>query len=233
MDTIPQDNTPRKQCTGPCGQFLPATTEYFYRRKKGSDVLRSKCQDCEHAWHKDYDQVYAQDYNQRPEVRERRRIRERERRKRPDVQAYRRAYFKIYWQTYGSAYQSRPEVQQRTHAYHQIYDPIWRKRPEAHTWLQTYSQNRRARKKHLPGTLTQEQIRVKLSAQHYACYYCFTKFEKRKGKYDFQLEHTVPVGRPEAGPRHDVNFVVLACPTCNRKKNNKLPHEFPEGGRLL
>lgn len=95
---------------------------------------------------------------------------------------------------------------------------------------------RRARKLATPGTLTLEQIQYKLKAQKYRCYYAMcghAKFEKHDGKYIYHLEHTIPLSRPNDGPRHDMDYVVLACPACNLKKNNRLPHEFWEGGRLF
>lgn len=94
-------------------------------------------------------------------------------------------------------------------------------------------QRREARKRAIEGTLTSQQIQAKLKAQKYACYYCSTKFERTNDTYIFHLEHTIPLSRPEHTPRHDMNYVVLACPTCNLKKHNKLPHEWYEGGRLL
>jgi hypothetical protein len=102
--------------------------------------------------------------------------------------------------------------------------------------IAAYYHKRRAYKAQAPGTLTPAQIREKLRAQHYRCYYAacgYAKFEKRDGKHIFHIEHTIPISRTEAGPRHDVNYVVLACPFCNQSKNNRLPHEWPEGGRLF
>lgn len=98
------------------------------------------------------------------------------------------------------------------------------------------SAKRRAHKRSAPGTLTHEQIQQKLKAQKYRCYYAscnHAKFEKKNGKYIYHLEHTIPLSRTEHNPRHDVNYVVLACPACNQRKHNKLPHEFFEGGRLF
>ncbi|HEY4032727.1 MAG TPA: HNH endonuclease [Ktedonobacteraceae bacterium] len=96
--------------------------------------------------------------------------------------------------------------------------------------------NRNARKKAVPGTLTLSQIQAKLKAQKYRCYYAacgHAKFEKKNGKYVYHLEHTIPVSRTEHNPRHDINYVVLSCPSCNLSKGAKLPHEFGEGGRLF
>lgn len=97
----------------------------------------------------------------------------------------------------------------------------------------THENNRRVRKLLIGGTLTVEQIQEKMKAQRYRCYYCQKHFEKCNGKYLFHLEHTIPLSRTEHNPRHDINYVVLSCSPCNLKKNNRLPHEFFEGGRLL
>lgn len=98
----------------------------------------------------------------------------------------------------------------------------------------SYKQRRRARLRSLEGTLTAQQIQGKLKSQRYACYYCFHKFEKRKdGTFIYHLDHTIPISRTDFTPRNDANYVVIACPTCNQRKNDKLPHEWPEGGRLF
>lgn len=92
---------------------------------------------------------------------------------------------------------------------------------------------RRAQKRDIPGTLTSQQIQQKLKSQHYACYYCSARFEKRNGRYIYHLDHIIPLTRTEACPRHDMSYTVLACPHCNISKNNRLLHEWPEGGRLF
>jgi hypothetical protein len=99
-----------------------------------------------------------------------------------------------------------------------------------------HKNKRKAQKKAVEGTLTKDQIQQKLKAQKYRCYYSacgHAKFEKKNGHYIFHLEHTVPLSRTEEGPRHDPNFVVLACPTCNMSKNDKCPWEWYQGGRLF
>ena len=71
MDTIPQDNTPRKQCAGPCGRTLPATTEFFQCDKRKKDGLRYRCKQCGSKQQKEYREPL--------EARERVRARERDR----------------------------------------------------------------------------------------------------------------------------------------------------------
>ena len=38
-------STATKQCNK-CNEFLPATTEYFYKRADSADGLRGDCKDC-------------------------------------------------------------------------------------------------------------------------------------------------------------------------------------------
>jgi hypothetical protein len=62
-------------------------------------------------------------------------------------------------------------------------------------------------------------------AQKGKCYYC----KKKLGKV-YHMDHVVPVSRGgSSGPEN----LVCACPRCNHSKNNRLPHEWPQGGRLL
>lgn len=99
-----------------------------------------------------------------------------------------------------------------------------------------YYHKRKALKKGNGGTYTVQEIRDQLVRQKYKCYYCHDKFEKvhveskSKVKYIYHIEHVVPIAR---GGSNDIWNIVLACPTCNMRKHDKLPHEWTEGGRLL
>src|SRR6266567_142134 len=50
MDTVSphaqDDNTPKKQCKGSCGRWLPATSEFFKVHYKAKDGLVNKCRQC-------------------------------------------------------------------------------------------------------------------------------------------------------------------------------------------
>jgi len=96
-NTIPQDGIPRKQCTGPCKQWFPVTTEFFHRDKSKKDGLRSWCKTCACAW-------LREDYSKRPS--RQKRIRPAHpKTKRPP----RTAWYK--------EYRSRPGVRDREKAY--------------------------------------------------------------------------------------------------------------------
>lgn len=74
------------------------------------------------------------------------------------------------------------------------------------------------------GVLTQEDIERQYQAQKGICYYCRKQLRR---KYD--VEHVVPIAR---GGSNDPSNIVIACESCNARKHDKMPHEWPEGGRL-
>lgn len=97
---------------------------------------------------------------------------------------------------------------------------------------------REARKKAVTGTYTSDQIQSLLKRQKYKCYYAscgFAKFKKQKGQYIYHIDHTFPISRVAGTdiPANGIDYIVLACPSCNERKNKKFPWEFFEGGRLL
>src|SRR5260221_3333311 len=85
---------------------------------------------------------------------------------------------------------------------------------------------RRARLLALEGSFTAADTVAQYQRQKGRCYYC-----QRKLNNDCEIEHVVPITRP--GSSNAPSNIVIACPSCNRHKGNKLPHEWSEGGRLL
>lgn len=94
--------------------------------------------------------------------------------------------------------------------------------------IKANTRNRRARMRLAVGSHTAEDIENQLKRQKSKCYYCKKKL--KKGKNTYHADHAVPLSR---GGSNSPDNLVITCPTCNLKKNNKLPHEWPEGGRLL
>lgn len=226
MDTIPQDNTPRKQCNGPCGRILPFTSEFFHGNGKdrhGKSILRPECRECRSGKARAYygrpgmseqRNAYAKVY--RTENQERIQVRKKEYARRPGVKEHKRNYTQVYRTRPGvqekkreqaKEYVSRPEVQEKRRPYDR-----------------TFQHNRRARLKENGGSHTPKQIQEQFTRQKGKCYYCRVKMEK------YQIDHVVPVSK---GGSNDISNIVLACPPCNQQKNDRLPHQWPEGGRLL
>jgi len=255
MNTIPQDNTPRKQCTK-CKQSYPATSEFFYNQKSCADGLHTQCKQCRSEQKKArYRQpevhektlVYAKEYRERPGNKEKRRLSNKQWRERSETKEQRREYTREYrtdpevlekHRTFNREYARRPEVKVHRLEYEQNYLAIPEKRERHQSRDRVNQHTRRARKREVQGTHTTNQIADQLKRQKYRCYYAacgHVKFKKEKGKYIYHIEHTFPLSRAAGSdiPANDMSYLVLACPDCNMSKGNKLPHEWPEGGRLL
>lgn len=224
-----------KQCTGPCGQILLATTEFFCRDKQKSNGLTSQCKECMNEGKKIY--------NAREEVKKRKKAYADARRYVPDIRehtlGYQRNYYarpdvKVYKQAYGQVYCDRPEVKEHIRERQKTYSarPEVRERTKIRARINV--SNRIARKKAIRGTHTREQIQDQLKRQRHKCYYCHKKLQKQKGKYVYHIEHTFPISRVAGTdiPANSIDYIVLACPACNLSKGDKFPWEWAPGGRL-
>lgn len=247
MDTLSplanDGNIPQKHCTGPCGRDLPATPEFFNRNKACFDGLHTQCKQCRSKKNK-------ANYS-KPEVRERVIARARVYRAQPGMQEYRSEQYKQ-WRTrpdvrehiteynksYREVYYSQPENKARKQAIAKEYGQRPEVREHRRPMERVYSSHRRAMKKAVGGSYTNQQIQEQLKRQKYCCYYAAcgqAKFEKRNGKYIYHIDHTFPLNRVVGTdiPANDISYLVLTCPHCNATKNDKFPWEWPEGGRLL
>lgn len=88
--------------------------------------------------------------------------------------------------------------------------------------------NRRARQRSAPGSHNVTDVQRQYKSQKGKCYYCFKKLSQ--GKKAYHVDHIIPLSR---GGSNDPSNLVITCPSCNLSKKDKLPHEWPEGGRLL
>jgi Pyruvate/2-oxoacid:ferredoxin oxidoreductase delta subunit len=219
----------QKRCAK-CENVYPATPEFFYRARQRKDGLYSYCKVCNDAIRHDpeerkkkiaYNHAYYRNEENRTRIKAQTRAYYRshhsEAREKakihnqlPEVREYRLAYFK--------EYNKRPEIRERDREARNIA-----------------KKNRRAHAKAIAGSYTNDQIRDLLKRQKHKCYYCCQQFEKRDGKYIYHIDHTYPINRVVGTdiPANDIAYLVLACPSCNHKKSDKFPWEFPEGGRLL
>lgn len=63
-------------------------------------------------------------------------------------------------------------------------------------------------------------------SQAKVCYWCLTKCEN-----EYHIDHYVPLAK---GGKHEIDNLVIACPTCNMRKNAKDPYEYANSlGRLF
>ena len=84
---------------------------------------------------------------------------------------------------------------------------------------------RLARKRAAQGNHTAKDVERQYEAQKGKCYYC----QANVGDV-YHVDHVIPLSR---GGSNGPENIVVACAPCNQSKSDKMPHEWPEGGRLL
>jgi len=229
----------KKTCTV-CGRVFPATAEFFHRH--GGGELRAQCKECHCAQKRRYRQENLEKVKERnakyrannheKEVERWKRYREenadsirlkkrqywidnldanheRQRRYREQNAELVRAQKRLYRK---ANIEDARERDRRYRKSHKVQRRIW-------------ESARRARKRSAPGSYTVADIERQYQAQKGKCYYCGMKVGKQ-----YHIDHVVPLSR---GGSNSPENVVIACPDCNFGKNNKLPHEWAAGGRLL
>jgi 5-methylcytosine-specific restriction endonuclease McrA len=85
------------------------------------------------------------------------------------------------------------------------------------------SHRRRARIKGAVGNHSADDIQKMLKGQKGRCWWCLKKVGER-----YHVDHRIALAR---GGSNGPENLVIACHDCNRRKSDKLPHEF--SGRLL
>lgn len=97
------------------------------------------------------------------------------------------------------------------------YEREYRKRPDANLTDKACAQRKRARKSNAPGKFTKDDIIKQYAKQDGSCFWCQTELGD-----DYHIDHYIPLSR--GGTNYPDN-IVLACPTCNVRRNNKMPSE--------
>lgn len=262
MDTIPQ-NLHQKQCKGPCGRILPATSEYFHAQKKGKYGFRSTCKLCrktetppeeKKAYNQRYLELHREENRQRchkyamnhkeearirrhlPRNMEKHRQQSRDyarkytaKRKQYNHRYYRENFTQVSEQKKAYNKTNEAKIRERRRSYYEINKEAIDARSKL--YYRTHKiQHRahghayRARKRAAKGRHTAQDIQRQLNAQRRKCYWCGKRLDK------YEVDHIVPLSR---GGSNEPSNLVIACPPCNNSKHNKLPHEWPQGGRLL
>ena len=197
-----------------CGKSLPATPEYFNRDSQKSDGFRPSCKECRSAKRKER---YANDEELR--INNRKRAAEwvagnLERHKTNGRQNYlknreRRIEYARRW------CKDNPEKYSeniKRRWLREKYDPVAIQKRNART------RNRRARIKGNGGSHTADDIQERIEEQGYMCFYCSYPLED-----DYHVDHYYPLSK---GGSNGAENIVIACPSCNKSKSDKDPHEF-------
>lgn len=230
-----------KTCTG-CGNTYPATTEYFNRKGRSDDVLRPKCKACEKSYREaNKERKAAVDRQWRIDNREHKaeymRHYYRANRERELARYYRWKDehlddVKVYWRAYTVSHKDKKRE------YDKVYRTTYFEKISAgkREWAESHrdmvrlngragAARRKTRTINAEGKYTRQDVIAQYNRQKGKCYYCGKKVG---GK--FHVDHVVPLSR---GGSNNPDNLVVACPSCNVRKNSRMPHEWAEGGRLL
>lgn len=215
-----------KTCTK-CCEVKPATAEYFQRDKKTQDGLKSQCKLCRKEYGEKHYLANAErisektkQYYQVHAERKRRRSREYHLANKERLLKQRRNYRianvdKIREQQARYRAANREVLATRVAEYKRTHKEQYR----------TYSLRRIAQKRKAEGFHTADDVARQYAAQKGRCYYC-----KAKVGDTYHVDHVIPLVRGGSdGPEN----IVVACVTCNTSKKQRMPHEWPQGGRLL
>lgn len=95
-------------------------------------------------------------------------------------------------------------------------------REKVYAWIRA----RRAQKKKAPGTHTAADIQVIGDRQRWRCAWCSTDCRKA-----YHVDHIIPLAK---GGTNWPDNLCISCPSCNVRKQARLPHEFAQTmGKLL
>lgn len=216
----------------------PATAEYFARRQKSRDGLCAYCKqckaECDAKWRnanrerkREYDRAYRA--ANKPAIAEQRRAKyaanvEAERARSREWAAANREKKAEADRAYREANKERIRARDRAY-YAANKDRAKEYRRKNADRIRLHVRRRRALQGNAEGSHTDRDVKRQHSAQKGRCYWC----GKKVGKV-YHVDHIVPLSR---GGSDSPENLVIACPHCNVSKRNRLPHEWPEGGRLL
>ena len=199
---------PDKQCAK-CKQYFPATFEYFGKRHSGKSDLSSYCKSCASRAHKEW--------TKRNPRRNNKNKRDWEKRNPDKVKEY-------YKKTRLRPQKRTVEINYRKRNKQKILDNARRYRQAHKDSIKARNRYYKARKRHAQGKHSPAEVVEQYKRQHGKCYYCNCKLGNA-----YHVDHVIPLSR---GGSNGIDNIVIACPSCNMHKHDKLPHEWPEGGRL-
>lgn len=189
--------TPTKPCSR-CGKEKPATLEFFRKRSDSKDGLRGYCRDCHDLYAKEWDKRHPE------------RVRQNARTK---TARYRS--------------RNREMVRERTREWKQNNpEKIRAYRNRHRRRFVVYKENREARRRNLPNTLTSEEWENALSFFDYQCAVCERPLNGLF--HTAAADHWIPLSDPDCPGTTVLNIIPLCHGQdgCNNSKSNKHPDQW-------
>lgn len=206
----------KKQCTK-CKKILPATSQYYWKHPRHKDGFYTICKECANTRlryryktdpefrqrHLDGHKKYLRNNpDAKKRIREQTRLYHRDPKNRKRINAQQR-----------DRYHNDPEVREkilsRTKKYHNT--------PEYKNKRRIINSKRRTKVAGSNGYHNELDVRNIFDEQFGYCAYCGVVLNK------FHEDHIVPLTKN--GSNDSIN-IVLSCPSCNLRKNNRTPTEW-------
>lgn len=194
--------------------MLPATVEYYHKHGPSKDGLKPKCKACRCAWQSktyypttrnkriEYSKKYYNDNKTKISVKQH------ERYKDNPLPALQRA--------------KKYSLTKKGKEVHRKATIKYSKSTHGKAVSRKCRHNRRTTIKKYPPIKARD-IEVLIKQSKGVCWWCCAPCADT-----FHLDHRVPLSR---GGANTIENIVVSCPSCNLRKNNRLPYEF--NGRLL
>jgi 5-methylcytosine-specific restriction endonuclease McrA len=216
------------QCCKKCNQWFPCTPDYFYIREAATGKLHRVCKPCYRSRRK----RYYDTHQEQATAYTRSWVANNPERKKAADKAYRersREQIRPVKHDWYIARRDRVKAKKKAR-YHA--NPEWH-RAQSRQYHRTHKHvakaavaRRRAREAAAQGQHTKEDVQRQYQAQKGKCYWCGKDVSNV-----YHLDHVIPLAK---GGSNGPENLVIACPSCNLSKRDKLPHEWPgNGGKLL
>lgn len=216
------DSTRSKLCPK-CGKTKPATSKYFARNKSRKGGLDAYCKSCTKAYYIENRQRLLERANENYIANREKRLKQA-----AVYRAKNKEKISAWKKVWGIVNIERVKAKRR--AYYVANKERQAERSRA--WgnknreaKAAHSRKRKAIKRNAEGHHTGADVKAQYKRQKGRCYYCGCKVGE-----DYHVDHVIPLSR---GGSNGPENIVIACPSCNLSKKDKLPHEWPQGGRLL
>ncbi len=242
LDDVPEGY---KRCRK-CREVKPATLEYFdkeERRLRQPYGLKYLCKACRAAYIRQrrkerHEQLIT--YERKRRHAKRAHINASRRKWRDTRKEAVRTYHRIYYtqrREWNSERKRNAYIANKEHFLRRNHRSRMAHIEQRRQYDREYSRRNRAQENHrkklyklrlrgVPGTHTLQDIADLYQQQEGKCYYCQKSLN---GKYD--VDHIIPISRE--GATNTKANLALACPTCNRSKNNKTPEEWRQWRRIV
>lgn len=196
-----------KQCTD-CKEFLPATTDYFAKQSKVKSGLRGQCKECrstQRKAHRAENREVYRAYEQAGKEKHREASRKHHATHREEYRRAGREYAKAHAEERSAYLKAHPEQRKVTlQKYAKNHPDEYRVRKH----------RRRASISRNGGSHSQSDIRKQYANQKGKCYYC-----KANVGTTYHVDHVIPLAK---GGSNGPENLVIACPTCNMRKRDKI-----------